>query len=231
MISHAMLQCAEAAVTVLPPGQEFDHTIVHALEKLTKQIVSLWGEAIFHAQRGVGILEEQLERNFNEKPQDPASILHEAQRLARRLTGYCNQVTSMQKSLTYSMRDERSTSVMVNLGDVKARLETLIKRTDNAVPALLGEISISEASKAASLTAIAVWFAPLSLSVSIVSIDGDSRFGGKKYWIWACIAVPLLLVAILVANAPDKLIRILRRKKRKLAYGTLGGYSATGVAE
>ena len=103
--------------------------------------------------------------------------------------------------------------VDIDTKDVKDRLSVLSTRTDKAIPALLTSIAITEGAKASSLTAIAVWFAPLSLAVSIVSIDGHAPFGGRKYWIMACIAIPLLLLVIAVANTSDSFIASLGRRR------------------
>ena len=202
-----MLKCAEAAIRMLPQRQVFDETIVKALDGLIEEIALLWNDVTFSADIQVSALEDQLEQDFWDKPKDPVTILHEAQRLSRNLTRYCQQLRSMSKNLTvYSGGEQPPEGMTINLNDLEARLQTLIGRTERAVPALLASIAIKEGSKASSLTAVALWFAPLSLSVSLVSIDGNARLGGKKYWVWACIAIPMLLTVILVANSSDRLI-------------------------
>ncbi|KAL9610753.1 MAG: hypothetical protein Q9167_004572 [Letrouitia subvulpina] len=158
-------------------------------------------------------LEDQVEHDFWDKPRNPVDILHEAQRISRNLAHYRNQISFMENDLRHSKADDLLTDLAIDLEDVKSGFETLMKRTDKAVPALLASIAISEGSKASSLTAVALWFAPLSLSISIVSIDGNSRFGGQKFWIWACIAVPLLFVVISVAHLSDNFIERLGRRR------------------
>ena len=192
---------------MLPQRQVFDETIVKALDGLIEEIALLWNDVTFSADIQVSSLEDQLEHDFWDKPEDPVTILHDAQRLSRYLTRYCQQLRSISKNLTvYSGGEQPPEGMMINLSDIEAQLQTLIGRTERAVPALLASIAIKEGSKASSLTAVALWFAPLSLAISLVSIDGNSRLGGKKYWVWACIAIPMLLIVILVANSSDKLI-------------------------
>ena len=214
MLSNVMLKCAEAAIRMLPQRQGFDRTIVEALDGLIEEIALLWNDVTFSADIQVSALEDQLEHDFWDKPKDPVTILHEAQRLSRNLTRYCQQLRSICKHLTTnSGGGQPPESMTINLNDIEARLQILIGRAQRAVPALLASIAINEGSKASSLTAIALLFAPLSLSVSLVSIDGNSTLGGKIYWVWACIAFPMLVIMILVANSWDRLINGLGKRK------------------
>ena len=209
-----MLKCVETAIRLLPPKQGFDETIVKALDGLIEEITLLWNDVTFSAEIEVSSLEDQLEHDFWDKPKDPVTILHEAQRLSRNLTRYCQQLRSVSKDVTiYSGSEQCPVGIAINLNDIEARLQTLIGRTERAIPALLASIAINEGSKASSLTAVALLFAPLSLSVSLVSIDGNSRLGGKQFWVWACIAFPLILTVILVANSSDRLGDYLSRRK------------------
>ena len=170
----------------------------------------------------VSSLEDQLEHDFWDKPQNPVSILHRTQRAARRLTTY--QLVSLKADLGIDPENAPAgmpaaekrarEDLVVDIQDIQGRLQILIQRTDKAISALLASIAISEGVKASSLTAIALWFAPLSVSISLVSIDGDTRFGGPKYWIMVCIAVPLLLLVIAVANTSDSLMNELGKRRR-----------------
>ncbi|KAL9100496.1 MAG: hypothetical protein Q9163_004135 [Psora crenata] len=212
--SNAMIKRAETSIRRLPADQIFNETIVHALSGLIGEITALWNVVTFYADMQVSALEDQLEHDFWDKPRNPVTILHEAQRLSRNLTRYRGQVVSMEEDLAFSSAHDVPVAMTTDLDDIKSRLRTLIKRTDKAVPALLASIAINEGTKASSLTAVALWFAPLSLSVSIVSIDGDSKFGGRKFWIWACIGFPFLVMVILLANSSDRLINWLGKRRR-----------------
>ena len=161
----------------------------------------------------ISALEDQLEHDFWDKPQSPVRILHKAQRLSRRIMAYMAHITSLEADIARKTTENALEIAEMNTKDVKARLIVLSQRTDKAIPALLASIAITEGQKASSLTAIALWFAPLSLAISIVSIDGHSPFGGRKYWIMACIAIPLLLAVIAVANTSDNLIALLGRRR------------------
>lgn len=202
-----------AAIQAFPPGQPFDRSVINCFGSPLLSIISLWNTVVFHMDLQISALEDQLEHDFWDKPQSPVSILHKAQRLSRRITTYMGHITSLEADIGRMTTENALEIVDMDTKDVKARLTVLSQRTDKAVPALLASIAITEGAKASSLTAIALWFAPLSLAISIVSIDGHSPFGGRKYWIMACIAIPLLLFVIAVANTSDSLITLLGRRR------------------
>lgn len=202
------------SIKALPPGQKIDKTIISALSPLLSNILTLWNRVIFHSDIQISALEDQLEHDFWDKPKNPVSILHEAQRVSRNLSRYCDEIVAMEEDLVFGSTDKDIGGLATDLSHLKKRLNNLIKRTERAVPALLASIAIKEGTKASSLTAVALWFAPLSLAASIVSIDGDTRFGGKKYWLWACIAIPLLALVISVANTSDIFVTWLGRRRR-----------------
>lgn len=210
--SDVMTKQIEALIKKSNEALKTDGAVVRIMEGLCSDVLSLWNGVLYYMDIQISALEDQVEHDFWDKPRNPVDILHEAQRISRNLAYYRNQISFMENDLRHSKADDLPTDLAIDLEDVKSRFETLVKRTDKAVPALLASIAIGEGKKASSLTAVALWFAPLSLSASIVSIDGGSRFGGQKYWIWACIAVPLLLVVILVANLSDKFIEKLGRR-------------------
>ncbi|MCJ1263080.1 hypothetical protein MMC22_002950 [Lobaria immixta] len=195
-----------AAIKSLPPGQEFNASLINHFHTPFSRIIILWNTVAFHMDLQVSALEDQLEHDFWDKPQNPVSILHTTQRLSRRIMSYLGQLGSMKSDM--GCRTNQNA-----LEDVEGKLKILLQRTDKAIPALLASIAISEGAKASSLTAVALWFAPLSLAVSIVGIDGRSPFGGRKYLIMACIAIPLLLLVIAVANTSDKLMGALGRRR------------------
>ena len=194
-------------------GLRIDSTVVGITEGLCSDILSLWNSVLFHTDIQVSALEDQVEHDFWDKPRNPVDILHEAQRISRNLTRYANHVSSMENEVEQLKAGSLPPDLAMDVKDIKSKSATLLKRTNKAVPALLASIAIREGTKASSLTAVALWFAPLSLSVSIVSIDGDSRFGGTKYWIWACIAVPLLFLVISVARSSDNFIERLGKRR------------------
>ena len=188
----------------------------------------LWNQVAFQMDLQISALEDQLEHDFWDKPQNPVSILHRLQRASRRLTIYHVQLGSMKRDLDTRIgsvsrkkmpaekraaKKRRREEVVSDILDSQEKIEVLLQRADKAIPALLASIAINEGAKASSLTATALWFAPLSLSISLVSIDGSSRFGGYKYWIMACIAVPLLLLVMAIANTSDKLIAALGKRR------------------
>ena len=191
-------------------------------------IAKLWNEVAFYMDLQISALEDQVEHDFWDKPQNPVSILHRLQRASRRLTIYHGHLGSMKKDLDYGTASvstskmpaekraarKRSREEMVSdILDTQEKIRFLLQRADKTIPALLASIAINESVKASSLTATALWFAPLSLSISLVSIDGNSRFGGKKYWVMVCIAVPLLLLVMAIANTSDKLMAALGKRR------------------
>ena len=191
-------------------------------------IAKLWNEVAFYMDLQISALEDQVEHDFWDKPQNPVSILHRLQRASRRLTIYHGQLGSMKKDLDYrtesvstsKMSAEKRAARKCNreemvsdILDSQEKIRVLLQRADKAIPALLASIAINEGVKASSLTATALWFAPLSLSISLVSIDGSTRFGGKKYWIMVCIAVPLLILVMAIANTSDKLMAALGKRR------------------
>ena len=187
------------------------------------KIVGLWNAVAFHLDHQISSLEDQLEGDFWDGPQKPESILHETQRASRRLRMYRGQLGSMRTDLVYHAGTAFPEDLVSDVKDIEEKLETLIQRADKAEQGLLATIAINEAvnaskltAKASRLTAIALWFAPLSLSISLVSIDGDSKFGGKKYWIMALIAVPLLLLVMVlpVAKTSDMFMKALGKLRR-----------------
>ena len=209
---------------MLDPGQAFDTSITSALHGSISSIVRLWNEVAFHMDLQVSALEDQLEHDFWDKPQNPVSILHRSQRAARRLTQYHGQLRVLKTDLRIDPGKPSAgvaadkmlarEDLVVDIQDIQDKLQVLIQRTDKAVSALLASIAIVEGVKASSLTAIALWFAPLSVSISLVTIDGNSKFGGPKYWIMICIAVPLLLLVIAVASNSDSQMNALGKRKR-----------------
>lgn len=200
-------------VKSLPPGQGFNASLVNHFHVPFSRIVILWNAVAFHMDLQVSALEDQLEHDFWDKPQNPVSILHSTQRLSRRIMTYLGQLASMKSDIGCKTNQRALEHVEIDIKDVEDKLRILLQRTDKAIPTLLASIAISEGAKASSLTAVALWFAPLSLAVSIVGIDGHSSFGGRKYLIMACIAIPLLLLAIAVANTSDKLMSALGRRR------------------
>lgn len=208
-----LLSSAVAAMKALPSSQEFNDSLVNNLQIPFSTIVDLWNTVAFQLDLQVSALEDQLEHDFWDKPQNPVSILHKTQRLSRRVMAYLGQLASMKSDFSFKTNRDALEDVEADVEDVKNKLTVLLQRTDKAIPALLASIAISEGAKASSLTAVALWFAPLSLAVSIVSIDGRSPFGGRKYWIIACIAIPLLLLVIAVANTSDRLMAALGRRR------------------
>lgn len=131
---------------------------------------------------------------------------------------YHNQLGSMRTDLEYDAGNPFPEDLVTDIEDIEEKLEIVIRRADKAVQGLLASLAISASVKASSLTAIALWFAPLSLSISLVSIGGNSKFGGSKYWIMASIAVFLLLLVMALANTSDRFMSALgkRRKGRAL---------------
>ncbi|KAL9103187.1 MAG: hypothetical protein Q9163_001753 [Psora crenata] len=208
-----MLDNVVAAIKALPRGSRFDRTIVAGLGILFFEIIDLWNTVIFQMDYQISALEDQLEHDFWDRPQNPVSILHRTQRASRRLTAYRYQILSLEKDLVFVSGGDVSQELMLDLGDLKDKINDLINRADKAVPALLASIAIDEGAKASRLTAVALWFAPLSLAVSFVGVDGSSTFGGKKYWIMPCIAFPLLFLVMMMANSSDKLMTTLAKKK------------------
>lgn len=202
-----------AAVKSLPPRQGFDASLINHFQTPFSTIISLWNAVAFHMDIQVSALEDQLEHDFWDKPQNPVSILHSTQRLSRRIMSYLGQLASMKSDMERKTNLNALEHIEIDIKDVEDKLRILLQRTDKAIPALLASIAISEGAKASSLTAVALWFAPLSLAVSIVGIDGRSPFGGPKYWIMACIAIPLLLLVIAVANTSEKLMSALGRRR------------------
>lgn len=201
----------------LPPDQRFDASIVSALQASMSKIIALWNAVAFHMDHQVSALEDQLEHDFWDKPENPVSILRQTQRASRRLTTYRGQLGSMWTDLVYGVGKTFPEDLVTDAKDIEDTLEVLIQRADKAVQSLLASIAINEGVRASSLTAIALWFAPLSLSISFVSIDGSSKFGGKKYWIMASIAVPLLLLVMALANTSDRFMSALGKRRRGLA--------------
>lgn len=201
------------AIKALPRGQEFDSSLINHFQTPFSRILVLWNTVAFHMDLQVSALEDQLEHDFWDKPQNPVTILHTTQRLSRRITSYLGQLTSMESDLSRKTSPDALEDNSVDIDDVKHKLKVLLQRTEKAVPALLASIAISEGKKQSSLTAVALWFAPLSLSVSIVAIDGRSAFGGRKLWIMGCIALPLLMLVIAVANTSDRLMSALGRRR------------------
>ena len=213
-----LLKASVAAVKALPPNQKFDKSIICALQASTSKITALWNEVAFYMELQISALEDQLERDFWDKPQNPISILHQTQRASRRLATYRDQQGSMRTELAYSAQGAPSRDLDIDMDDIQDKLDALIHRADKVIDGLLASIGLNEGAKATSLTAIALWFAPLSLAISLVSIDGSTELGGRKYWIMVCIAVPLLLVVIAVAKTSDWLMEALgiRRMGRAL---------------
>lgn len=211
--SPSLFHKSISAIQAFPPEQPFDKSVIDCFEVPLLSIISLWNAVVFHMDIQISALEDQLEHDFWDKPQSPVLILHKAQRLSRRITAYMAHITALEADIGRMTTENALEIVDIDIKDVIARLTVLSQRTDKAIPALLASIAITEGAKASSLTAIALWFAPLSLAISIVSIDGHSPFGGRKYWIMACIAIPLLLVVIAVANTSDSLIALLGRRR------------------
>ena len=178
------------------------------------KITALWNAVAFHMDHQVSALEDQLEQDFWDKPENPVSILRQTQRTSRRLRTYRSQLGSMRTDLVFSAGGASPDDLVTDIKDVEDMLEVLVERADKAVQSLLASIAINEGVKASSLTAIALWFAPLSLSISLVSIDGSSEFGGKKYWIMASISVPLLLLVMALANTSDRFMSALGKRRR-----------------
>lgn len=201
------------AIKAIPANQNFDQSFITNFEVPISGITNLWNTVAFHMDLQVSALEDQLEHDFWDRPQNPVSILHKTQRLSRRITAYLSQLRSMESDISFKTSQGAIEDIVTDVNDVKDKLVILLQRTDKAIPALLATIAISEGAKASSLTAVALWFAPLSLAVSIVGIDGRSPFGGRKYWITACIAVPLLFLVIAVANTSERLMAALGRRR------------------
>ena len=202
------------AVKALPVHQGFDESIVGALKFPIWKIAVLWNDVTFYMDHQVSALEDQLEHDFWDKPQNPISILHQTQRASRRLVIYRDQLKSMMTDFAHGVRGIPPEDLGIDMVDLQYKLDVLIRRADKVVQTLLASIAAGEGAKASSLNAIALWFAPLSLAISLVSIDGNSPFGGKKYWAMAAIAVPLLLAVIAIANTSDKLMDALSRHRK-----------------
>lgn len=211
--SPSLFRQSISAIEGLPPKQPFDKSIIDHFDDPLASIISLWNTVVFHLDIQLSALEDQLEHDFWDTPQSPVRILHKAQRLSRRITAYMTLITALEAEIKRKTADNALESIEIDTKDVKAMLAVLSQRTDKAIPALLASIAISEGAKASSLTAIALWFAPLSVAISIVSIDGSSTFGGRKYWIMVCIAIPLLLIVMAVVNTSDSLVALLARRR------------------
>ena len=192
--------------------------MIPSLEVLFSHILALWNKVTFELELQVSLMEDQLEEDFWHKAQHPVSILHQTQRLSRWMTAYLSHLQDLKAAISPT-RFGNSVPTSPNLLEmdivfIENKLHGLMKRAEKAVQALLASIAINEGVKASSLTAVALWFAPLSLAVSIVSIDGNSKFGGRKYWIMVAIGVPLLIAVIAVANVSDRFLTILHRSRR-----------------
>ena len=213
-LRYSLFHQSIAAIQALPARQPFDKSIINCFHSPLLTIVSLWNTVVFHIDLQVSALEDQVEHDFWDKPQNPVSILHKTQRLSRRVTAYLGQLISMESDIAWTTSNDALEAIKRDTEDIKTRLNVLLQRTDKASSALLGSIAISEGAKASSLTAIVLWFTPLSLAISIVSIDGHAPLGGRKLWIMACIAIPLLLLVLAVANMSDSFIALLGKRRR-----------------
>lgn len=211
--SPSLFQQSISAIQSFSPKQPLDRSVIDCFDGPLWSIIGLWNTVVFHMDIQISALEDQLEHDFWDKPQSPILILHKAQRLSRRITAYMAHINSLEADIGRKTSETALEVVDMDTKDVKARLNVLSQRIDKAIPALLGSIAISEGIKTSSLTAVALWFAPMSLAISVVSIDGHSSFGGRKYWIMACIAIPLLLLVVAVANTSDSLIALLGRRR------------------
>lgn len=215
IVSDEFSQTIIRSIRDLPNAQTPNGSIIPRLEPLFSHILALWNKVTFELELQVGLMEDQLEEDFWDKAQHPVSILHKTQRLSRWITAYLGHLQEMERVVSPSRYGDALTQtpplLEMDIKCIESKLEGLLKRAEKAVQALLASIAINEGVKASSLTAVALWFAPLSLAVSIVSIDGRSQFGGRKYWIMVAIGIPLLTLVIAVANVSDKVLAILHR--------------------
>ena len=212
-----MSQTIVESVKCLPKSQPIDGSIIPLLSPVFSHILALWNKVIFELELQVGLMEDQLEEDFWDRAEHPVSILHKTQRLSRWMTAYLGHLKDMKLAMSPSRfggSGEMAPSLEVDVTFLEHRLHGLLKRAEKTVQALLASIAINEGVKASSLTAVALWFAPLSLAVSIVGVDGNTRFGGRKYWIMMAIGLPLLAVVIAFANVSDKFLAALHRTKR-----------------
>src|SRR5207248_1813024 len=112
-----------------------------------------------------------------------------------------------QRVLSPLARPERRDGLddfLIQLRRMQGELER-VKVLGSVLPGNLAVIaskqSLEEAHSVARLTVMALTFVPLSFVASLFSMQGDVAPGGRKFWIFFAVALPLLALVFLSAFA------------------------------
>lgn len=100
-------------------------------------------------------------------------------------------------------------------------LEEYSRRLENMLPVVTSLVQISdsrqsfaEAANIGRLTTLAFLFVPLSFTSSLFSMNSLNAPGGRYFWVYFIVAIPLTLMVFVLARPPSRIFRWLRDRVR-----------------
>lgn len=96
------------------------------------------------------------------------------------------------------------------------RLENMLPVVTTLVQIVDSRHAFAETANISRLTYLALVFVPLSFIASLFSMNVDVSPGGRKFWIYFVVALPVTSIVYLIARPPLRIIRVLRDHIQRL---------------
>lgn len=90
------------------------------------------------------------------------------------------------------------------------RLESMIPVVTTGMSLLEGRRALVEAANVSRLTVLAFFFLPLTFVAGLFSIGGSYGPGGTHFWVYWAVALPLMVLAMLLAHPPVRMTMMLK---------------------
>lgn len=96
--------------------------------------------------------------------------------------------------------------IAANIAGAGTRLENMLPVVTSLVQIIDARQSFAETTNISRLTILALVFVPLSFVSSLFSMNEDNKPGGKQFWVFFAVAVPLTLLVFVVAKGPVEIL-------------------------
>jgi Mg2+ and Co2+ transporter CorA len=119
------------------------------------------------------------------------------------------------RSESYTSLIEDYEHIAANMDECGRRLESMLPVVTSLVQIVDSRRSFAETANISRLTILAFVFVPLTFVSSIFSMNADHGPGGRHFWVYFAVALPVTLVVYLIARLPINEIRLLLKQFRR----------------
>lgn len=139
--------------------------------------------------------------------------IHSLQRWSRRSIATARKIRYAMEFLEYRLtnNEDRNFGALIrqdyehiglNLGAYSRRLEVMVSVATSLVQTIDSRRSLSETMNISRLTYLALSFLPLTFVSGLFSMNENIAPGGKLFWLYFSISIPLCMLVFLIAHIP-----------------------------